>query len=334
MKKLMVYAIIMTAVIVVLPIIIVKSCGPAPKKEEGPGKEAPFALNITVFDAKNKKTMEMDIEEYIKSAVAAEMPAEFELEALKAQAVAARTYAYGRINGTYTSKPGVHDGIAVCTDHLHCQAWVSKEEAKKRWGIIYGARNWRKIERAVNETKGIVIEYEGKIINALYHSNSGGKTENCEDVWEGTSVPYLRSVISLGEEGSKNYKNAVDIKTTEFVSKIKENFPEANLKAADLPEAVKITGYTEGGRVKTLKISNIEMKGTQFRTIFGLKSANFKIEKKNKDTLTITTIGYGHGVGMSQYGANYLAKRGGSFDEILKYYYRGVELASIAPLSK
>lgn len=329
MKKLFYYAVLMLTVVVILPLLIVKGCSteyePAPSAEKTPQ----FDVKITLYDAGTNKTQTVDIEEYIKGVVAAEMPAEFELEALKAQAAAARSYTYGRLVGTYSSKPGVHDGTDVCTDPAHCQAWISKEKAMKKWGILFGKRNWNRIERAVIETKGVIVEYDGKIANTLFHSNSGGKTEDSEYVWEGVSVPYLRSVTSIGEEGTKEFKNTVTIKNSEFVEKFLDQYPDTKLDTGKLPGSIKIIDYTPGGRVSSMKVGDKLLKGTDLRSILGLKSANFKIEKADSNSLRITTLGYGHGVGMSQWGANYLAKRGGTYDEILKYYYTGVTLTSI-----
>jgi len=349
MKKLMGYTIIIFVVIIFLPLVIVKGgSGKLPPPSTGSDdkisddiqikKEQNDAINkseegiicIDVYNHLKKKTEKMPLEEYIKGVVAAEMPADFEIEALKAQAVAARTFAYGRLNGTYRSKEGVHDGVPICTDPTHCQAWVSKEDARKKWSFLTASRNWRKIEKAVEATKGIIMEYEGKAINALFHANSGGRTENCNEVWEGVYVPYLQSVVSRGEEGTRGYEDTVKIKIDDFIKKLKSRYPDINFKAKDIPGCIKILDYTSGGRVNNIKIANVTMKGTEFRSLFGLKSANFKIKKADEKTLSITTRGYGHGVGMSQCGANYLASRGGVYTEILKYYYVGIDLVKIS----
>jgi stage II sporulation protein D len=328
MKKLLLYAGAMIAVVILLPLLIVKGCGYSAEEPS----EVPDVLTdekILVYDHLSKTVKNMDMEEYLKGVVAAEMPADFDLEALKAQAVAARTFAYGRKIHEFVSKAGVHDDADICTDSTHCQAWKSKETKMKEWGIFNSARNWNKISRAVNETRGLILTYDGKVINALFHSNSGGRTENCEDVWEGVAVPYLRSVESNGEEAAKDFQAVVTIGINDFIGKIKDQYPKANLSSKNVPGSIKILEKSEGGRVKTLKIGDITMKGTDLRTLLGLRSTNFKIEKDGADALKITTLGYGHGVGMSQWGANYLAKRGGTFEEILKYYYTGVEITSI-----
>lgn len=331
MKKIIYYALFMITIVVVLPLLIVKGCSaPYEQQKEPPTAEIPKeSLKITVYDSTTKKSQTMELEEYIKGVVAAEMPADFELEALKAQAVAARTFTYGRVTGTYASKQGTHDGIDICTDPAHCQAWKSRESAIKQWGILFGNRNWNKIQKAVQETKGVIAVYDGKIANTLFHSNGGGKTEDSEFVWDGVKVPYLRSVESTGDEEAKDFKVSVLIKNSDFIDKFKNEYPDIKLIADKLYNSIKITGYTTGGRVATLDVGSVQLKGTDFRTILGLRSANFKIEKADAKTLKITTVGYGHGVGMSQWGANYLAKRGGTYDEILKYYYTGISIETI-----
>lgn len=327
MKKVLYYTATILIIVILMPMLIVKGCGFG-HPDSGSGSQ-PEGVRIKVFVSSEKKTVEMQLEEYIKGVVAAEMPASFESEALKAQAIAARTYAFSRVKKVFTAAPGVHDSADICTDPAHCQAWMSKSKAMKGWGVFAAIRNWNKIERAVSDTKGIIITYNGEMANPLFHSNSGGRTENSEDVWDGVAVPYLRSVESAGEEGTSEYTNVVRIKTSDFSSKLKEAYPDLKLSGKDILQNIKVQGYTQGGRVKTIKIGNITLKGTDFRKVFSLKSANFKIESSDKDTLKITTLGYGHGVGMSQWGANYLAKSGANYEEILKYYYTGIDLITI-----
>lgn len=361
MKKLLYYAGIMIVVILLLPMLIVKSCGKMPDKVETPQSldqvgpteqekktektEKPEKVKvneepekkqyiISVYDNTLNKSEEMDLEEYIKGVVAAEMPAEFHLEALKAQAIAARTYAYGRFSGVYESKKGVHDGIDVCKNSTHCQAWVSKEAAIKKWNVFFAARYWSKISKAVESTKGLIVVYDGKVANTLFHSSSSTSTENSEDVWPGVSVPYLRSVASTGDEEAKGFETSINMKSSEVYKKLRQSYPEIEFDG-DLFDNFNVLEYTDGGRVKTIKIGNTILKGTELRTLLGLRSTNFVIErlgsgKGDKETLRITTKGYGHGVGMSQWGADYLAKTGGTYIEILKHYYTGVDVMSIS----
>jgi len=330
MKKFIYYAGLMIAVMILLPMLIVKGCGPSVKKKPPVEEIGVQKYKISVYIAALNKTEEMDLEEYIKGVLAAEMPADFDMEALKAQAVAARTYAYGRMTGVYQSKQGVHDGVDICTNPAHCQAWMSKESAMKKWSIFFASRNWGKIEKAVTSTKGMIVVYNGNIANTLFHASSSGKTENSEEVWSGVSVPYLRSVASSGEEASKGYITTIVIQSSELLEKLRKAYPEAEFTKAILKK-IKILDYTTGGRVNTLEIGDITIKGTEFRTLLGLRSASFSLkwaDGKN-DEVAITTKGYGHGVGMSQWGADSLAKKGGTYIEILKHYYTGVDIIPI-----
>ncbi|HEY9062881.1 MAG TPA: stage II sporulation protein D [Pseudobacteroides sp.] len=330
MKKIIYYALLLFFIIIILPLLVVRGCSANTiheyEEEKITGQESEM---VRVLDTKEDKVLEMDLEQYVRGVVAAEMPADFELEALKAQAVAARTYMLGRVNGIYGSKDDVHKGANICTNPAHCQAWISKQDAYKRWSAFSAKANWDKITRAVVETKGIIIKYNNVIANPFYHSNSGGRTENIEDVWGGRSIPYLKSVESRGEEAAKEYKKTISLKEEDFVKKLEEEYGELEFEEDVFIDNIEILTFTEGGRINTLKVGNKVMKGTDIRRIFSLNSANFKIEEKKK-TIYITTVGNGHGVGMSQWGANHLAKEGMDFQEILKYYYKGVELETDA----
>ncbi|HHW00860.1 MAG TPA: stage II sporulation protein D [Clostridiaceae bacterium] len=328
MKHIIYYIIVIIIIIVLIPLLIVRGCSSTPQEEEPPKKKVE-GIKVKVYIAPEDRIQEMDLEEYVKCVVAAEMPADFELETLKAQAVAARTYVYARMKRIYTPKDNSHKDADICTDHTHCQAWTSRQDAMKKWGIFKANSNWKKVERAVEETEGTIIIHDGKVINPVFHSSSGGKTENSEDVWEGVQVSYLRSVPSAGEEVAPNYIYTITMNNEEFVEAIKKEYPDVKFEKENLIEDIEILNRTEGGNVKTLRIGNVEMKGTDLRRILSLRSADFKIEAHDSDSIKITTTGYGHGVGMSQWGANHLAKIGGNYEEILKYYYSGVELTTI-----
>jgi stage II sporulation protein D len=334
MKKIVCYILLMIVIIILLPLLIVKGCS---FEQPDTPQEHPLLeeeIKVRVYIAPEEKTVEMELEEYLKGVVTAEMPAEFEPEALKAQAVAARTYVYGRIKKIYTPKDNSHVEADICTDPTHCQAWVSEADAKKKWGIFSANKYWKKIVKAVAETRHIIITYNDKIVNPVFHSNSGGRTENAEDVWDGSGEPYLKSVVSSGEEAYPDYQYTISIKESDFCGILREQYPEIILNEEDILNDIEILDYTEGGRVKIIKIGNVEIKGTEFRKLFSLRSANFKIEEGESDCLKITTIGYGHGVGMSQWGANNLAKNGGTYEEIIKYYYLGVDLKTIEEYEK
>lgn len=269
------------------------------------------------------KTEEIDIDEYLYGVVSAEMPASFEEEALKAQAVVARTYTIYKI----INNEDKHGEANICDDSTCCQAWISEEDRKEKWNEEERESYWEKIVSAVNSTKGEIITYEGKPINAFFHSNSGGATEAPVDVWGGSGYPYLQSVTTAGEDAYSQYSSKVEISKDEFVEKIKEEHSDFKIDF-DEKDCIKIEEYTDGNRVKKIKIGNLELSGVEVRNILGLRSANFKVTIE-KEKIKFEVTGYGHGVGMSQTGADSLAKEGKTYKEIIHHYYTDVEIENI-----
>ncbi|MDO5556251.1 MAG: stage II sporulation protein D [Clostridia bacterium] len=265
---------------------------------------------------------ELELDDYLLGVVSSEMPASFEKEALKAQAVVARTYTMYKI--TNESK---HENANICDDSTCCQAWISKEDRLNKWNEEERNSNWNKIEEAVNSTKGKIVIYEGKPINAFFHSNSGGKTDTATDVWGGENYPYLQTVQTSGEDIYKQYSSDLVVTKEEFISKIKEYHSDFNIDF-NTENQIEILEYTEGNRIKTIKIGNLNLSGVEIRAIFGLKSARFEIIVE-QENIKFNVIGYGHGVGMSQTGADSMAKQGNNYEEIIKHYYSGVEITNI-----
>lgn len=256
---------------------------------------------------------EMDMDAYLVRVVLAEMPASFEPEALKAQAVVARTYtrkAY--ITG------GKHGDGSVCTQSSCCQAYITEEDYLARGGTAEGVE---KIRAAVEDTSGYVLTYDGALIEATYFSCSGGSTEDAAAVW-GTDYPYLQAVDSPGEEGASAYSDSVTFTPEEFCAAL-------GTELTGLPETwFGTVVYTEGGGVASLIIGGESYSGTQLRYLLGLRSTAFSVETEGEE-ITITTKGYGHRVGMSQYGADAMAVTGCGFEEILTHYYQGTVLTII-----
>lgn len=278
---------------------------------------------IRLLHTQTEQVEEIALDEYLYGVVSAEMPASFEEEALKAQAVVARTYTIYKI----WQNSGKHEGADICDDSTCCQAWISKEDRLARWEEESQQSNWNKIVTAVDSTKGKIITYEGEPINAFFHSNSGGKTETTINVWGGDSYPYLQSVATLGEEEYSQYASEVSLSKQEFIDKIKEKHEDFSI---DLEEenCIQILEYTEGNRVKTIRMGNLELSGVEVRTLLGLRSANFTVTIE-QDTIKFSVIGYGHGVGMSQTGADSMAKQGSNYEEIIKHFYTGVEIVDL-----
>lgn len=280
----------------------------------------PSTGEINVYFPQEGKTESMEIEEYLRGVVAAEMPAEFEMEALKAQAVAARSYAFYRMENPSPQ----HPDAAVCTDFSHCKAYKTKQEQEKGWGDKT-EQYTEKIKNAVYQTAGELITYNGEVAMAVFHSQSGsGRTENSADVWGG-EVPYLISVESHGEESAPNFYSTLIVSFDEFKERILSNHPDAVINS---PNDISAPRLSEGGSVKSILIGGKEFSGREIRTLFGLRSSCFKISADEK-TVAFEVTGYGHGVGMSQYGANTMAKEGYSYIDILTHYYTGTEIKGV-----
>lgn len=278
---------------------------------------------IKLLHKKENTIEELNMEEYLLGVVSAEMPANFEQEALKAQATVARTYTVYMIENSKEK----HGEANICDDSTCCQAWISKENRLARWEENERENNWKKIEDAVYTTSGKIITYDGKAIDAFFHSNSGGKTEEVSNVWGGTDLPYLQSVETSGEDAYSQYQSEVILTKVEFENKIREKHSDFSINY-DESECIKVMEYTEGNRVKTIKIGNLELSGVEVRTLLGLRSANFMVEIDN-DNIKFSVKGYGHGVGMSQTGADSMAKAGSNYEEIIKHYYSGVEINNL-----
>lgn len=276
---------------------------------------------IKVLDAQSGDIMDLEFEEYIKGVLAAEMPALFEIEALKAQAVAARTYAIKKIN-----QKGSEDlkGADISTDPSKGQAYLSKEELKKIWGDNFYTY-YDKISKAVEETRNEIMTYEEEPIEAVFHSTSAGITQSAKDVWE-VDVPYLQSVESIGDEEAPAFESETKLSKQEVYQLLKEKYSDIVIQ--DLMQQIQIIERSSGGYIKKVQIGNKVLSGEGMRKLFNLRSSCFSIEEDG-DYLIFTTKGYGHGAGMSQYGANFMAKEGKNYREILSHYYQGVQIKEI-----
>lgn len=278
------------------------------KKEEDIVKEEVIDNNIYVNVRRNNGNIEKyELEEYIIGVVGAEMPASFNKEALKAQSVVARTYALKSIKNN-----------KQLTSDNSTQNFKDNNELKKMWGSSYNTY-YNKIKSAVLETKGLYLSYNNDYVDAVYHSTSNGNTEDAVYVW-GNSVPYLKSVSSEYDNTNKNYNSIITLTYNEISNKLKNSI-DSNTK-------FNIISRTSGNRVKEIEINGTTYSGVEFRKLLNLRSADFSIEN-NGANVVISTNGYGHGVGMSQYGANGMANNGSSYRDILLHYYTGVSIKNI-----
>ena len=278
---------------------------------------------IKLLHADTGEIEELPLDTYLLGVVSAEMPANFEQEALNAQALVARTYTIYSI----VHSGSKHGDADICDDSGCCQAWISKEDRMARWDETERENNWRKIEIAVNTTAGKIITYNGEVIDAFFHSNSGGTTEAPVNVWGGTNYPYLQSVETAGEDAYSQYSSEVVLTKEEFQNKILAKHSDFTIDYSQT-NCIQILEYTESGRIKTIKIGNLNLSGVEVRTLLGLRSANFEVSIDG-DNIKFAVKGYGHGVGMSQTGADSMAKQGSNYEEIVKHFYTGVEITEM-----
>ncbi len=260
--------------------------------------------------------------DYLWGVLAAEMPAAFEEEALKAQAVAARSETLYRQANSSSNHPDAD----ICTDYTCCQAYLTVEEAQAKWGEL-GDEYTEKLRRAVSETDGIVVKYDGEVIQAVFHSSSDGHTLAASEVWGG-DLPYLQEVSSPEGEEVPNYYSVVTVDAETFRQTIRDEAPDAQLGEDPADWDIQLN-YNENGTLTSVTIGGTELAATKVRTLFGLRSARFTVETSDEG-VTFYVTGYGHGVGMSQYGANAMAKEGKTYTEILTWYYTGVTVEPVS----
>jgi len=293
------------------------------REQEVEFARAPYTADaettISLLDQGTVREIAMD--EYLWGVTAAEMPASFEPEALKAQAVAARTYALWKLSSGPCER---HPDAQLCSESGCCQAYRTPEKMAEKWGENAGQYT-EKIRGAVSATDGKVILYNGRVIEALYHSSSSGYTEDAVAVW-GNDVPYLRSVVSPEDSTSvPDYYSVQRFPAEEFRNAFLKAYPDADLSGA--PETwFAHLERSRTGSVIGVDIGGVRVKGTELRALLGLRSTAFS-PGADKDAVFFSQIGYGHGVGMSQYGADVLARSGMDFVQILSWYYTGAEVS-------
>lgn len=253
------------------------------------------------------ESREMTLHEYLVGVLAAEMPADFPAQALMAQAIASRTFA---LRKTETGKHGAAD---VCADSACCQGWRAGERTEA-------------FEAAVTQTDGLVVTYRDELIDATFFSCAGGSTEAALAVW-GSDIPYLQAVDSPNEEDAPRYSETTDFSAAEFAAIMEEAYPELHL--IGLPTYwFGRTTHTDGGGIDTVEIGGVAVRGTTLRSLLHLRSTDMTIEVIG-NTVRITTRGFGHRVGLSQYGAKAMAEAGSDFEEILTHYYRNCALRTL-----
>lgn len=301
MKKILFFVVL----IVIVPFIVVNLFV---KEEE---IKFNYTNNLNVRVKRDTGIVTVPLEDYVVGVLAGEMPIEFEMEALKAQAVAARSYVLKKMS---YNKEKEYDVV----DTIMNQVYLDNDYLKKTWGKDY-VKKINKLKTAVIETNYQYVDYNGNIADTMFFSTSVGETENSEEVFS-NKVPYLKSVSSTWDEISPVYKLNYQFKLNEFLNKL--DLPYSNFIKLEVIDS------TSTGRVKKIKINEKTFDGSVVVTKLKLKSNHFTI-KQDGDTINITTKGYGHGVGMSQYGAQGMALNGYSYEEILTHYYQGTSIKKI-----
>lgn len=343
MRKIGWFIVSIVMLVIILPILILGGIGPGIKlipeisKKISPVSNSkstvhsvkmPVHLTIKVF-IKNK-IVTMNFEDYIDGVVAAEMPIRFSDEAIKAQAVTARTYALSKMLQFGGSGCVRHKGADVCSE-IHCQAYMSKEERMKSWGAAQADANWKRLTELVGLTAGKVIAYNNKLARGVkYFSTSNGKTEDSKAVF-GYSEPYLVPVSSGNEQESPSFSSTASISRKQFLSMLHQVNAGFSLKANSERIKINVIQRTLGGRIQKISIGGFVFSGQQLREAFQLKSTDFKITFL-KNNVVFSVRGYGHGVGLSQWGANEMGKRGSSYQSIIEHYFTGTKVESMEAL--
>ncbi|MBR5496708.1 MAG: stage II sporulation protein D [Clostridia bacterium] len=316
-----IYGILCITVAVILLVAPLASISFSGKDSEGESytsetvtAEAESDDTVSVFMSADEKTETLDMRDYIIGTVAAEMPASYEVEALKAQALAAVTYTeYLRLQ----NNGEMPDGAVISDDSSTHQGYMTKEQMQEKWGEAFDTY-YNRIADAVDAVINEVIIYENRPVMAAYHAISTGRTESAENMW-GSAVDYLVSVESEGDKYSSRFLSEVTISVSELKELLKNN----GYKCEN--DEIKINSTTEAGTVSSVTVCGNEMTGMELRNLLSMRSPSFTVTKDD-DTYIFSVKGYGHGVGMSQYGADWYAEQGYSYREIISHYYPGSEI--------
>ncbi|MBR2012731.1 MAG: stage II sporulation protein D [Clostridia bacterium] len=307
--------IVLYFIVMFLPFIAVLVLGKVGFFEEKPSPDLPKGPTVNLYCTESKTVQTLPLKDYLWGVLAGEMPASYPQEALKAQVVASYSYLLHR-KASIQSHPESDFGHGgdVCDDPAHCKAYLSPADAAEKWGVDWLDSSEPILNAAVEEVLGTAVLYDDAPANTVFHAISGGKTESAKDVW-GAEIPYLPSLDSSWDRQAKDFYSEVTLSRKEFSEILKQ-------EDCTLGEIT----HTSGGSVKTVRLGGKTHTGQELRTLLGLRSTRFSIEFKNEQVI-FKVRGYGHQVGMSQYGARVLAEEGYSYQDILAYYYPNTALA-------
>ncbi len=320
MKKFLTLIVLSAIVIIILPVALLKEKITPAETTFIPqvNTTQPTEKNdtLTVFRSVDRENIEIDFFEYVCGSVAAEMPLSYHEEALKAQAIACYTNAL-RLKNSSEGDATYH----ISDDSSVHQGYLNKEQRKEKWGEDF-EKYENKLKAIVKSVENLAIYYNDELCVAAFHAICSGKTENAENIWN-EKVPYLTSVKSSGDKLSPQYSSVVVFDKEDFIKTAKDLTEIKNIK--DFKNIIEIKEKSKAGTVLKVNLNKKEFTGDEIRKAFSLKSPVFTIETTEK-AVTFNVTGYGHGVGMSQYGADFMARQGSSYEEILKHYYKGVEI--------
>lgn len=334
-RKAVLYFFALVLVLILLPALVVSlgltgeltradSGSPAGERES----EENAGLQLHLYRADRREVVVMDLEEYLEGVLLAEMPSTFEMEALKTQAVIARTYALHRLRSLGGAGCGGSPYPAdICSDSTHCQAWKDPAEAVAEWGAR-GEAFLVRVRQAIAETRGEAVYYQGKLIEAVYHSTCGGKTEASHALWSGGALPYLQSIDCPYCKHSPYYREEILIPYTELAAALHQDIALPAASGGRPP--LEVDAETPGGRIATLQVNGKIMEGKELRRLLQLPSTALTWEIR-EDGLLVHARGRGHGVGLCQYGADGAAREGKSYLQIILFYYPGTEVIKFIP---
>lgn len=326
LRRLIQYIAFIVLILVLLPSFIVSIWGwlkPPPSNLDSP-------FEVSIYITSTAQVVIMPLEEYVIGVVAAEMPALFSPAALEAQAVAARTYAVRRAQEFGGSGCSLHSLADVCDDPAHCQAYLPLEALQLKWGLMDYNENYARVRQAVKNTAGLVLTYRGQVIDPIFHSTCGGHTEDADKVWS-NPFSYLTGVECSYCSHSPRFNDTKVYSHGDFIASLKQMDGAIAVTTQVLSKKnppLTVQSRSESGRVLELAVGNRTLKGTEVRKALGLNSTNFTLDVSLTE-VTVSTVGYGHGVGLCQYGADGMGQAGYDFREILAHYYQGIHLTAL-----
>lgn len=327
-RLLFLLVVFLLVVVIGIPWLLVQPGEPGDPAAPAPvGALDRLDVPVRIFHKETNTVITLPLEEYVAGVVAAEMPASFAPEALKAQAVASRTYAVVHMRLFGGGGCPKHPEADVCSDPAEGQAWASQDTLRRRWGGARYPAYWRKVREAVTQTRGLIVVYANRPIEAVFHAASGGRTEDAKWVW-GRAVPYLQSVPSPGESAARYQAARVAFSLSDLAARTSVPLNEITTLKGQGKPTVAILGRTPSGRVAKARIGRKEFTGKEVRQMLGLNSTMFNW-RLSGNNLEVSADGYGHGVGMSQYGADALARQGMDYVAIIRYYYRGTQVRAL-----